>query len=98
MTGGAELQQNETLAGDLTDELVAKAMRNVAARATDAAEARDLLEMLGLVEPVHPAAPQRDICGTLNGRYRHVQLDERVCRLCADAWNAYRRTQSGGDS
>lgn len=57
---------------------------------------RAVVEMLGLVAPVRTAEqPPRGICGTLNGRYRHVQLDEQPCRWCMDAWNAYLRKQGG---
>lgn len=96
MSSSPELQKFEVGFAHTSDEEITRARRTVAAYATDAADARGLLEMLGLVEPVNPSAPQRQICGTLNGRYRHVQLDERVCRSCADAWNAYLRKQSGG--
>lgn len=83
---GAELQQHEALAGELSDELVLKARRTVAAYAEDAEDAAKLLAMLGLVD--RPSEP-RKICGTWQGRNRHVQLGELVCEPCWKANEAH---------
>ncbi|WTW93685.1 hypothetical protein OG216_09970 [Streptomycetaceae bacterium NBC_01309] len=90
MTGGAELQQGETLAGDLPDELATKAMRTVASYATDAVDARDLLEMLGLIDAPPTPNPTTG-CGTAQGWRQHKSGETEPCQPCLDAWARYHR-------
>lgn len=70
--------------GDTTipDWVVGPARRAVAARATDAADARDLLEMLGLIEPTGAPPPVRYqvLCAGPCGRPGRLPSAEK------DAW------------
>lgn len=52
--GGKNLGSIDGSVTDLPPEITGKAMRNIAARATDAADARLLLETVGLIAPAQP--------------------------------------------
>lgn len=52
------------------------------------ADARDLLEMIGLIEP---GADPRGMCGTWQGFNRHQQMREEPCEACREAHGERRR-------
>jgi hypothetical protein len=87
VTGGSELEQFHVGPANISEADAAKARIAVAARAVDAADARELLSALGLIS----ATQTRDICGTTAGRNRHHQLGESACKPCERAYWARRR-------
>lgn len=78
----------------VSPEQIDHARRIVAGMATgtdrpaEVADARDLMQMIGLIPPSTQA---RDLCGTWQGYNRHQQMKEEPCESCRAAFSVRRR-------